>query len=484
MTRNDALAKVALHSSSFQHGPRSAIRFAAGAVACLALLSAGGSARASGFLNPRIGDPHGSPALANAYAVYFNPAALGGIDGSQVVVDGTLAYRTVDYTRAVSALSPSSAQPLNATYAAANTGNAHAGNVAEIPFVAASSDFGRRDFFGGVGAYVPFGGAVKFDQNPTFAGNTDARGAVDGRQRWAVISATQRSLYLTGVAGFRLPDAGLSFALGGSLVLSQIVHNQARNLDGHDDIVSEGRALIDVNSTQAAMSAGVYWEALPKKMLRFGVSYSVRPGFGEMRMRGTLSQHYTGDAVKDIDFVQTYPDVLRFGAAARPWGDTVELRFDAEYVTWSAFDRQCLVERGSKCTLKPDGSDTHSPEEIILAIRRDWHNAGAVRVGAGWFIDDKTEVYGGLGFDTSAVPTSTLEATYPDMFKVMGSIGARRQLTNLFGLGVSYTSIYSLPQTTEHQHQADLFGVSRIPNEDGKYKSTIMFMNVNATFSF
>jgi long-chain fatty acid transport protein len=484
MTRNDALPKVEHLISSTRARLSLSIRGAASAGALLALLSAAGSARASGFLNPRIGDPHGSPALANGYAIYFNPAALGGIEGSQVLLDGTLAYRTVDYQRAISALSPSAIQPLTSTYAAANTGNSHAANFAEIPFVAASSDFGRRDFFGGVGAYVPFGGAVKFDQNPTFANYPDARGAVDGRQRWAVISATQRSLYLTAVAGLRLPEAGLSFALGGSLVLSEIIHNQARNLDGHDDVTTEGRALLDVSGTHAAFSAGVYWEALPKKALRLGVSYSVRPAFGELRMRGTLSQHYSGDAVKDVDFLQNYPDVLRLGVAGRPWGDTVELRFDAEYVTWSVFDRQCILDRGAKCTLNADGSDPHMPPQIILAVQRHWHNAGAVRAGAGWFIDDKTELYGSLGFDTSAVPTSTLEATYPDSFKLMASIGARRQLSDLFTLGVSYSDIYYLPQTTEHQQQSQLSGVSRVPNEDGTYKSTVMFFNVNGTFSF
>jgi len=42
---------------------------------------------------------HGHPALANPYAVYFNPAALGGVQGTQVVVDGTLVFRTVDFDR-------------------------------------------------------------------------------------------------------------------------------------------------------------------------------------------------------------------------------------------------------------------------------------------------------------------------------------------------------------------------------------------------
>ena len=51
----------------------------------------------------------------------------------------------------------------------------------------------------------------------------------------------------------------------------------------------------------------------------------------------------------------------------------------------------------AKTALTPDGRDTHSPNKIILAIRRHWRDAGAVRAGVGYFVDDKTEIYGGAG---------------------------------------------------------------------------------------
>jgi len=444
------------------------------------------SAQASGFLNPRLADPHGHPALANPYAVYFNPAALGGVQGTQLVIDGTLAYRTVDYTRTTSALYPQLTTNLsNPTYVRANTGKAHAGNIAEIPFVAASSDFGTRQFFAGVGAYVPFGGAVKFDERPEFQGNTEARGALDGSQRWAVISGTQRSLYTTAAAGFRLPDAGLSFGISGSVVFSEIKHNQARNISGYDDTNIEGRALVDVKGIEAAFSAGVYWEVLPKHALRIGASYALRPALGQMRLSGTLHQHYGKDELtKDVDFLQTYPDVIRLGLAARPWGDTVELRLEGEYVTWSVFDHQCILEKGYECPIAPDGSEAGGGGHVILAIPRRWRDAGAVRAGAGYFLDEKTELFGAVGYDTSAVPLATLETTYPDAFKLMGSLGARRAFTETFALGASYTYVAYLPVTAPHQHQVDYAGASKVPNEDGKYSSAVMFINVNATFAF
>src|SRR5687767_13421884 len=100
--------------------------FARRALAAACLLSAS-SAHASGYLNPRLADPRGHPALSNPYAIYFNPAALGGMRGTNIVVDGTLAWRTADVTRFATALSPLlPGSPDDPTYVRSNTGDAHA----------------------------------------------------------------------------------------------------------------------------------------------------------------------------------------------------------------------------------------------------------------------------------------------------------------------------------------------------------------------
>lgn len=444
------------------------------------------SALASGYLNPRLADPHGHPALANPYAIYFNPAALGGLQGTHIVVDGTLAWRTADVTRNASALSPQSPGSLgDPTYIAVNTGDAHASNVVGIPFLAASTDFGQPNFFAGLGAYVPFGGVSKFGSRDEYAGNASVPGAVDGPQRWALISGTQQALFTTAAVGFRLPEERLSFAVSGSLVLSSIVHYQARNLPGNDDIASEGRALIDVSGVQGSMTAGVYWEPLPDHKLRLGASYAVRPGFGNTRLSGTLRQHSPAyDTNQDIDLLLTYPDVIRAGVAAMPWGSSIELRLDAEYVLWSAFERQCVVTRGGSCNIGPDGSEQGSGREVLLAVQRKWKNAGGARAGVGYFLDEKTELYGAIGFDTSAVPKSNLEPTYPDGFKLIGSLGARREVANGIVIGASYTFVPYLSVDTGHQNFFGLAGASRTPNQDGTYTSKLMFFNLNAAFAF
>jgi long-chain fatty acid transport protein len=446
---------------------------------------AANSALASGFLNPRLADPHGHPALANPYAIYFNPGALGGVEGTQIVIDGTLAYRHATFDRAASALSPADpATRGDPTYIAANTGEGSASNVLVIPFVAAATDFGTQNFFGGLGAYVPFGGAVEWDRRDSFAQKPTARGAVDGTQRWAVVSGDQKSLYLTAAAGFRLPDAGLSIGLSGSLVLSSINHGMARNVSGSDEIGREGRALLEVSGVEGGFAVGAYWEPIPKGPVRIGASYTSSPGLGRMRLTGKLHQTYASQEVIDADLLQTYPDVIRFGIAARV-SNQLELRFDSEYVRWSRFETQCIVNGGKECELTAEGAEANTPQgQIILAIPRYWNDAGAVHLGLGYWPSEPTELFASVGYDTSAANRETLEATYPDSLKLLGTLGVRHKLGDRLALGASYTYVHYLPRTVGPQFLSKLPLATRMPNEDGDYKSGIMFLNLNATLSF
>ena len=99
-----------------------------------------------------------------------------------------------------------------------------------------------------------------------------------------------------------------------------------------------------------------------------------------------------------------------------------------------------------------------------------------MRLGLGYFASEKTEVYGAVGYDTSAVPKQTLESTYPDAFKVMFSLGLRHQVTQHVALGGSATYVQYLPVSTGHQGQGALAGASKVPNEDGDYRSRYLIL--------
>ena len=67
----------------------------ASSLALGALLSTTSDASASGYLTARFGSDHGTPAMPNTYAIYFNPAALGGTTGTTIMGDASLVLRSL-----------------------------------------------------------------------------------------------------------------------------------------------------------------------------------------------------------------------------------------------------------------------------------------------------------------------------------------------------------------------------------------------------
>lgn len=447
-------------------------------------------ASASGYLTARFGSDHGTPAAPNAYAIYFNPAALGGMKGTQVVADLAIVLRSVRYDRSQQALTPSSPAVANDPfYASANTGRAQLLNVLPLPFLGVASDLGTKNLRVGYAFYVPFGGMAKWDQRSQWAGNPNAPGAVDGTQRWHNISGQILAIYNTAALSYNLSP---QFSVGANVSL--IYHHaetvRARTFDSSDDTRSpngalkEGRSYINVTGLNVSAAIGVYFA--PTEELKLGLSYTSQPGFGTTRMKGTLENQFGSDArradVTNVDLLQTYPDIVRFGGAYRV-GKRAEIRFDADFVRWSVFDKQCLVQTGAECELDANGNQTNG--KVVLNVPREWKNAFGFRLGAGVWPTDALEVFFSGSVTTSAVPRETIDASTIDSTRLYGALGARYEVSKGFAFAGSYNPIYFFPVDTKGTSKHDNYGsTSRSPSADGKYTSFIHMFNVNATFSF
>jgi len=454
-------------------------------------------AHASGYLTARFGSDHGTPAMPNGFAMYFNPAALGGTQGTQITGDLSVLLRFARYTRTVDALSPSSPDTKeDPSYVAANTGTANLTNLLALPFLGVHSDFGTQNFRAGYALYVPFGGLATWDRGEGVSGLPGSR---DGVQRWHNISGQILAVYNTFAVAYRIPKTGLS--IGASL--SPIVHHlstvRARNSDGSDDTeangtVVEGRSFVDATGVNLGASAGVYYE--PSDSLRLGLSYISQPGFGDTRMRGTLKTQLgaLSESEDRIDFLQTYPDVIRLGASGK-LSKRVELRGDVEYVRWSVFERQCVVNAGDNCDVAPDGRDL-SGGRVKLNIPRNWKDAFGVRVGPSYWLNDSVELFGSVAVTTPAVPKETIDAATIDSLRFYGTLGGKFELSRKWALAASYNHIAFVPVDTKGANDQNIeahpankpgggdYTVSRSPSADGKYSSQIGFVNINATYTF
>jgi long-chain fatty acid transport protein len=449
-----------------------------------------GQAQASGYLTARFGSDHGTPAAPNPYAVYYNPAAMGGVKGTQIVADLAVVLRYVTYERSQNALSPASPAQLNdPNYVRANTGKAELANVLPLPYLGVVSDLGTKGLRVGYAFYIPFGGMAKWEQRDAWANNAYAPGAVDGPQRWHNISGQILAIYNTAALAYQISP---QFSVGANV--SAVYHHaetvRARTFDSSDDVRSpngalkEGRSYLNVKGLNLSAALGVYWT--PNDKVKLGLSYTSQPGFGTTRMKGTLENQFGSDAqraqVTEVDFLQTYPDIVRFGAGFRV-SQRAEVRFDADFVRWSVFKSQCLVNRGAECELDANGNQTNG--QVVLNIPREWKNAIGIRLGGAYWVTDELELFGSVSLTTSAVPKTTIDASTIDSTRIYGALGARYEFSKTFALAGSYIPIYFVPVDTKGASKHDNYGsTSRSPSADGTYKSFIHMFNLNATVSF
>lgn len=486
MNRPFARKRSLVRRSSFRLAP-----LAAFAMTAMAVMATPSEAEASGYLTARFGADYGTPAMPNTYAIYFNPAALGGTKGTTITGDLSLTLRWASYQRPYDALSPQTSDVNDANYQAANVGKANLLNLLALPFAGVNTDFGTDWLRGGFAVYVPFGGMATWDKRDAIA-NTP--GTVDGVSRWHNISGQILAVYNTFAVAANVGH-GLSIGASVSPIIHHVATIRARNVNGSDDTfnkqggLEEGRSYLDATGVNLGASFGVYYEAT--KDLHFGLSYISQPGFGDTRINGTLraqsgAQSETNDK---IDFIQTYPDVVRFGATAQ-LDEKWDIKADFEFVRWNLFKRQCIVKEGNECDVADDGKDL-SNGRVILNIPRNWNNAIGLRVGPGYKLNESTELFGSLGLTTPAVPKETIDASTIDAFRIYATAGARFALTKSLALGVSYNHIYFMDVDTKGKSTQDLpdqpggdYNVSRSPSADGKYKSQIGFVNANVAYTF
>lgn len=473
-------------------------RIIVGTAAVAAVTLVADSAHASGFLAARFGGEHGHPTTSNPTAIYYNPAGLAlerhgpKTDGwnFRLYLDGTFAYRTASYERPVGAIDHvGTGTPEEAI--AANSGKGTLADFIASPFVAVTTDFGLPNFGAGIGVFVPFGGVASWDKNEDFRLHDRYPGAVDGVQRWWTMDGRIQSLYVSAAAAYRFESLRLSLGASLSAVQSTVHTVRARNADGTDDMVAgdtlkEGRSYVDASGWNLGLGLGVIWE--PVERLWIGASWQSRPGLGEMSLEGQLHNALavSPTSVTEIEFLQEMPDVWRFGARWRP-ENHYELRLFGEYVTWSNFEKQCLLVRDNpdrNCDLLENGGTGPNGVAITQNIMRRWEDAFGIRGGFSWWFTPDVEGYLGFGYDSNAVPDETLEPALIDMDKYTAAVGAQFRLSDRWLLSATFTQVIYSERELSLENARVFEAPSRQPKSAGTYNQAISVLNLNTQYSF
>jgi long-chain fatty acid transport protein len=436
------------------------------------------TAAASGFEAARFGGEHGHAAGATPFALYYNPAALTTTERVHIAGNLTLALHGASYTRASSDV----AEPSDAV--GANTGKASLFNALAAPALAASMRFG--DLTAGLGVFVPFGGQQAWDGNSKkFPGYP---GAQDGVARWWLQDGSTSVLYASAGLGYKIRPWRLSLGASGNLTYTALELTRALTPTGRydDALASEGRTHIDVAGVSGSFGLGVLWEAIENKLWA-GLSYQAPPGlYKEQELDGKMRLAFSSmPTTTNVTMYMSLPDVIRFALRARP-KPTYELRLFGDFTRWSVHDRQCLAKEGTGCELNADGGDPSAPASnpvdgnVRANQLRNWKNSFGVRAGGSYYFSHELEGIAGVGYDSGAIPMSTLDPSVIDGVNLSGTLGGRVRVAELVSFMLSYTyQGYFERDSTGKNRLADasMKFPSRLPDSGGVYTQWVGTFN-------
>jgi long-chain fatty acid transport protein len=452
------------------------------------MIAGAAPAQAAGFYTARYTGEHGHPVTDNATAIYFNPGAMTRGKGSRLLGDANIAIRSLSYQREGH---PSDEPPPAGStgFEDANIGTADALNVLVGPTIGFITDFDSVAV--GILIHGPFGGAVQFNQDERFTNNPTFAGPADGVARYSVVSANLASVYFSPGAAWEIVD-GFSLGVALNLIYSMVKTTRAQNgTTGDNDLETEGRSSLDVSGFQWSFGLGAMWEAV-RDQLWIGASYQAQPNVsGGMVLEGEQSTYFVNPSgsvsqgKKEADLHQTYPDVVRLGLAHRPQTQ-LEWRLFADWQHWSVLDDQCVGIAGEDCDTGVNGTPLAGTSPLVNA-RRNWQDTIGVRAGISYWTTETRdlEIFGGLGFESNAVPDETLDASLHDANKFSIAVGGRLALSKSFHVAASYTHLQYLNRDNRNKSIASqLSPPSKTPDMGGIYKSWVGIFNVNGELAF
>ena len=261
---------------------------------------------------------------------------------------------------------------------------------------------------------------------------------------WFAIDGKIEVLYFSAGAAYRIGP--VSIGASGNFISSTVSLLQARNIGGtgKPDAIEEGRGSFDVHGYNGSFGAGVTFEAIPER-LYVGASYQAQPGMGPQALNGDLYVTPPGQKAThyDVTLHQSLPDVFRAGARFRPKNVPWEFRVFGDYTRWGVLTSQCLAEQDGACAIGPNGAASTGPGDatVLANVRRNWKDTWGLRAGASYWVAPAIEAFAGVGYETAAVPGTTMSPDIPDADNVLLAVGGRFALTEHLFSSVSYTHI-------------------------------------------
>lgn len=323
-------------------------------------------------------------------AIFYNPAGLASIKGTEVTLGVALIAPANDYT-GIGYNNPTGAPVTQAT----ETG------MVPVPNIYIAREISPKAFFG-VGFYAPYGLGIKW--------------ADDWVGRTVVQELSLRTFFFTPSIGLKLTDevqVGVSVSLVPStLYLRRALGDASGEALFPNGGAGDGSVEMSASAFGVGANAGVQVKLIDN--LRIGFSYRSAVGLDFAGNADfTLPEGFTSSIQSrfpdgGVTGQLTLPHSFALGIG---WVDgplTVEVT--GNLTLWQSYDELRI------------GFDEGRPQPESVAPR-DWKAAPTFRLGGEYEIEKNYFARLGFAYDITPVPDSTIDPTLPDNDRVIFSLG-------------------------------------------------------------
>jgi long-chain fatty acid transport protein len=359
----------------------------------------------------------------NPSAVFYNPAAINRLEGTNISSGGTMIF-------------PATSFKSKAT--GKETDMEH--HIYLLPNFYITHKLNDK-FSVGVGLFSPFGLSTDWPKN--------------WEGRYLSTFASLRTLYLNPVISWQI-NPQLSTAVGVSLVKSDIEQKKAQSFWPLP--VPDGRTKLEADGTSVGFNLALLYQCPP--YFDLGISY-----------RSKVSIHYKGDVENkapkylskvlpkgDVSVDIDLPPIVAAGIATSIVKN-LTLEADLFWVGWSTYDE-----------LKADFEDpVPKPfEPFVAPIVRDYHDVITYAFGLKYQIHPSWVIRCGYVIDRTPVPEKTVDPILPDANRDEYSIGVGYE-GKKYKLVLSYYGVFARDRNVD----------KNLNGFNGKYESSSHLIAMN-----
>ena len=378
----------------------------------------------------------------DASTIFFNPAGMTYMQGSQVV-------------GALHLIKPSAHfNDDGSTAALLRTQGGEGGDLGDLAFV--PNFYYVRDvnptFKVGLGINAPFGLKTEYDD--------------DWIGRFQAVKSELKTVNINPSIAFK-PTDSLSLGFGVSAMWAQAELTRAVNYVTR----GEGSVKIKGDDWGFGFNAGAIFQVTDAT--RVGLAYRSkvnqhldgdvkfqRPDTGNSTINAALAAATpNGDVTADV----TLPETLSLSVFSQV-SDAWDVMADVTWTRWSRFQELKVV--------RDSGT-------VLQNVEENWHNTMRYSIGANYKYSDTLKLRMGVAYDEEAIPTQTRTARIPGNDRTWVALGAAWQMNPKTRLDVGYAHLFISDAKIDDNQTSTANG-----RLTGEYDGNVDILSAQVTYDF